>query len=800
MSLGRSLLFKRLNSSFHKTVQPCIFVNDLNIPVSLGKNYWGVEPLYPLNYKLLIDLKLNNDKPLLKSGLNDDLDNSISYKDVAENVLTLVSKKQQFSNQIDLLNTIEDSLTSSQIPNLNESFVDEVKLTLDNDKYHMKLNSLQVEKISHLGHNKASAFKMKINELKLLTMIGIFDFERLQKQYVSINMTVHCESTSNENMSDDFNLFFKRLVHYVEHTEFLTVEALIVKIPIECSKQFKNDFTISDLEISKLNAILNARSVGLRTELLPEPSPVEISRNTVHTSDNDIDTSSWHDVYVAFGTNEGSDPISNIYKAIDHLEESSKIQLVQTSSIYETTPMYYSDQNNFLNGVLKLKTKLAPLQLLQYLKEIEYQKLHRVKKFNNGPRSIDLDIILYDNIKFEDPILTIPHTRMLERMFVLEPLLEVVDSKVNEQTLDKIKSSMYTLSKRNSEANICTIIPYVSTSKHKFDRIVISDKTFVMGIINMTKNSFSDGGKNFDLNDALNSIEHMIANNVHIIDIGATSTKPGVDIFRESNNEIKQSDIKKMQSQLAQDEIDRIVPLIKGIRAHKDEKIRNILISIDTFFSKTAEECLLAGANIINDVSLAMYDEKILSVIAKYKCPYIFNHTRGTPNNMKNFTKYDTYNSKNGIKNDIADPLIKNISEEMAICMAKAYNHGVKKWQLIADPGIGFAKTIQQNLQLVKSSKILRNSNVIFENGIHDIKDFNQTHGLYHDDSIFDYSDNELNITFDRLPVLIGVLKKRFLKSLDKNNKIETATLSMVRASIKGGSNFVRVHDVDMDI
>ena len=130
-----------------------------------------------------------------------------------------------------------------------------------------------------------------------------------------------------------------------------------------------------------------------------------------------------HEVYLSLGSNLG-DRKDNLRQAVQMLYKSDKISDIGLSLIYETEPVGYDDQPYFLNMCVRLNTSMTPTELLQFLQSIE-GKLHRVRTIKNGPRTIDMDILLYDDIKIDTPELTIPHPRMFERAFVLYPLSEL---------------------------------------------------------------------------------------------------------------------------------------------------------------------------------------------------------------------------------------------------------------------------------------------------------------------------------------------------------------------------------------
>ena len=129
------------------------------------------------------------------------------------------------------------------------------------------------------------------------------------------------------------------------------------------------------------------------------------------------------EVYIAFGSNLGNRE-ENINKAIEYLKKNSLIKIEKISSIIETEPQGGPEQPKYLNGIIKIKTELLPRELLEFLQEIEH-KLKRKRLIKNGPRTIDLDIILYEDEFIDEPDLKIPHPRMFERDFVINPLIEI---------------------------------------------------------------------------------------------------------------------------------------------------------------------------------------------------------------------------------------------------------------------------------------------------------------------------------------------------------------------------------------
>ncbi|WP_191566520.1 dihydropteroate synthase [Metabacillus idriensis] len=243
----------------------------------------------------------------------------------------------------------------------------------------------------------------------------------------------------------------------------------------------------------------------------------------------------------------------------------------------------------------------------------------------------------------------------------------------------------------------------------------LNEKTFIMGILNLTPDSFSDGGKFNHVESALAHAEEMIANGADIIDIGGESTRPGAEYVD------------------AAEEIKRVVPIIEKL-----SKSINVPISIDTYKAEVAEQAVIAGATIINDVWGAKADPKMAAVAAKYKVPIILMHNRAERN-------YE----------QLIPDMIADLKESVEIAKLA----GVQDDKIILDPGIGFAKTQEDNLV------VMRNLEVFAKLGY---------------------------------PVLLGTSRKSFIGrilDLPPSDRME-GTGATVCLGIEKGCSIVRVHDV----
>ena len=242
-----------------------------------------------------------------------------------------------------------------------------------------------------------------------------------------------------------------------------------------------------------------------------------------------------------------------------------------------------------------------------------------------------------------------------------------------------------------------------------------------MGILNVTPNSFFDGGKFANEKTIVNQVDKMLSEGATFIDIGAYSSKPNAEFVSE------------------QDEINRLLPVIDLVLKHFPET----LISIDTFRSNVAQKAIENGAAIINDISAGSLDENMFQVIAKYNVPYVMMHMRGTAQTMQSLTNYDT----------IVKEMILYFSEKVAT----ATSLGIT--DLILDPGFGFAKTLEQNYEVLQKLELFQ---------------------------------------MLELPILVGISRKSMIyKTLNSNaQEALNGTTVLNTIGLTKGAKILRVHDV----
>ncbi len=243
----------------------------------------------------------------------------------------------------------------------------------------------------------------------------------------------------------------------------------------------------------------------------------------------------------------------------------------------------------------------------------------------------------------------------------------------------------------------------------------------VMGILNVTPNSFFDGGKYSDEKSLLTQVNKMLTEGASFIDVGAYSSKPSAEFVSEK------------------EEITRLIPMLKLVLQH----FPSILLSVDTFRANVAKAAIENGACIINDISAGGLDENMMPTIAALQVPYIIMHMKGNPQTMQSLAQYE----------NITKEMLFYFSEKIALAQSLGIN------DLIIDPGFGFAKTLEQNFEVMNNLELFQ----ILE-----------------------------------LPMLVGVSRKSMIyKTL--NTTAESAlngTTVLNTIALQKGANILRVHDV----
>jgi len=247
------------------------------------------------------------------------------------------------------------------------------------------------------------------------------------------------------------------------------------------------------------------------------------------------------------------------------------------------------------------------------------------------------------------------------------------------------------------------------------------EKPIIMGILNVTPDSFFDGGQNMNDEDIVRKVNSMEFYGAQIIDIGGYSTRPGATEISE------------------EEELQRVLPIVQLIRSN----FSDLLISIDTFRSNVAKQCVNAGANIVNDISGGSLDPNMFDIIAQLKTPYVLMHIKGDPSNMQD------------------NPTYSNITQEVHQYFTEKINELNRKgiFNIILDPGFGFGKTVEHNFELLKN-----------------LNQFNSF----------------------KLPVLVGLSRKSMITKVLNTTPEEAlnGTTVLNTLALTHGAKILRVHDV----
>lgn len=404
------------------------------------------------------------------------------------------------------------------------------------------------------------------------------------------------------------------------------------------------------------------------------------------------------------------------------LEAHSGMKVRQFSSVYETDPWGFEEQPAFLNMAVAVECNLSPDGLLAAIKGVE-KELGRKETVRWGPRVIDIDILFFGEEVIHDgaeAALTVPHPSLPDRAFVLKPLADLDPDYTHPE----------------NGLSVAQMLAAVDTSTVRRLPLPLEWgwRTYVMGIVNVTPDSFSgDGLLNEDawLEATVEQARRFVADGADIIDVGGESTRPGSEPVA------------------ADEEVARLKPAIKALAAAID-----VPISVDTYRASVAKVALEAGADWINDVWGLRMDKEMAALVAAAQCPLVLMHNRSRPKNVEQRARLG--GRYVGVH---YDDLIGDVRRELLESVERALKAGVQEESIIVDPGIGFGKTVTQNLQLVR--------------------ELDQFKSLGY-------------------PLLLGTSRKSFIGytlGLPPDERME-GTAATVSIGIDRGADIVRVHDV----
>lgn len=363
-------------------------------------------------------------------------------------------------------------------------------------------------------------------------------------------------------------------------------------------------------------------------------------------------------VYLSLGSNVG-DRVNNIHQAMRHIEQS--LELVNTSFLYETDPVGYLDQPAFLNCVCVVRTEKTSDELLEHLEEM-MRLLGRVRMIHQGPRTIDIDMLLYQNadgdfVTQNTPRLILPHPRMHERAFVLEPLCDIAPDLMHPLLHKNMRTLLGELSA------VDHIQPLQKVTEISGKLFKWGTKSYVMGIVNITSDSFSgDGLLGKDATSQISALKKIAGEGVDILDIGGMSTRPGHALISEVEESRR---------------VEQILKVFRELNTPKElNSSLHVPLSVDTFRATVAGAAINQGAGLINSVWGGAYDPQLFLVARDAQVPIVLTENRSVT---------DYFQTEARMEKLIAD----------------AITTGIYRWNIIIDPGIGFVKHAKDNIKII---------------------------------------------------------------------------------------------------
>ena len=512
------------------------------------------------------------------------------------------------------------------------------------------------------------------------------------------------------------------------------------------------------------------------------------------------------EVVVALGGNLGS-PLGAFESALARLERKGVLHVSHTSSLYRSKPVgQVLDQPLFLNAAVRATTSLDPKELMRQLQAEEDEARRTRDGPIGGPRTLDLDLVFYGNHKLvqgevkDGPgkWIHVPHPRWKEREFVLAPLVELLDKGEDEserfqESQDRMCVKMLGMAKRRwielggekllreKDAplrRVCAMktprcgdgygdvhpVQNTNIGGDAHSLYAPGARTMVMGILNLTPDSFSDGSpKAMEPQHVLDNARRMVEEGADVLDLGAQSTRPGSQPIN------------------AKEELQRLMPALD--RVLRDEELKGVPISVDTYLAQVARTACDAGTHIINDVgggALDPFDPLLATslrdqdqdaplpssmweaVAQAGNCPaYVMTHSRSHPSRMMQDQRALHYDMK-------AEGPAPVVGEALVRKVHSALNAKLYPWRMLWDPGFGFAKDSDTNLALLRNLGHIR-------------------------------KHMEGSKPLKNAPMLVGISRKAFIgkiTGLTNPKDRDLASHAALVACVAGGADIVRVHDV----
>ncbi|ORY21159.1 Dihydropteroate synthase-like protein [Naematelia encephala] len=666
-----------LTSSYHtiqrnNTAMPdTIKISDLSLPIlnGVGPSAFNLSPAPPCPVSITVEARLNAQVVPACVGEDNMSGLGVNYSSLSKDIIASVSPPDlHFASVADLI-----ELTGRRALVLGPENVDSVRVTVEMPKASLVADKVIYSAVFSHTIPEGKEWTCQVKDVRVMALIGLHPHERKEKQRLECDVLV-------EGYADrvfKHKEFADEVYKYLEASCSGTLEALVENFAqhlLETSRHLQDSKCRITITIRKPSALPFAIPEISITRCRTDYAPLLLS------SEKEIDKAKR--IFIAVGSNLG-DRVSSLTKAISMLGDNG-VKVVDGGRWYESEPMYEEDQDRFINTVIEVRTELEPLELLKVLKKIE-KDVGRTKTYRNGPRVVDLDLLMYgsETVRIgqsgdkEDEYgigwLEVPHKSIREREFVVRPFADIAPT-LRHPSLGLSLSALLARLQTSLPSPLAPIIPL----SYPCAPLRLGPLPLIMQIFNATPDSFSDGSvSHLDIAKSLDTIESFFStpHPPSILDVGGMSTRPGSEPCTES------------------EELERVVPLIQAIRASSNPSVAKVVISIDTYRPNVARAAIQAGGNIINDVRGGT-EPGMVETMAKLDVPVILMHSRGDSKTMTTSPLQDYSNFSRGV--------VEGVQVELGEMIHRALRAGVKRWNIIVDPGLGFAKSHKDHLTLLR--------------------------------------------------------------------------------------------------
>ncbi|KAF8576275.1 Dihydropteroate synthase [Ramaria rubella] len=712
--------------------------------------------LDPCPHRLTISFSVPHDPP---PSRDDDEILSIDFGLMCDTLLQHSLRQEKFQGTEELADEL------CRIALMKFDAIDEIIVTVEKERY----GEQRPRKLGLTARRTRDALSgedtILVKGLEFHVMVGVHEWERMEQAVVTADLSLLCDPWRGGDGLDLPGLVAS-LHDDVKQSDDLTLESLAASISrtaLSYGRGSQHPSRHATVKITKAKAIGCAEFVEVEVNRTaeyftaprqPPKAPVAAVKRPTHARVPSIGSAKGpakHVVAIAIGSNIG-DRYANIENALRQMEGRHEIiTITGTSFLYESEPMYILDQDKFLNCVIMVETTLRPADLLILLKHLE-EIVGRVKSLRNGPRAIDLDILFYDSLILDtrkdggdgskEGELVIPHMRLSEREFVLRPLIDLIP----EYTHPLLKTTIRNLFKAHTSSQPSTlrkVIPFPCPPQQPQMRTILwplSKKTYIMATINASPDSFSSSAANTPTSTVADAIV-AASSGADIIDVGGYSTRPGATAVS------------------TEEELKRVIPVIRRIREHTP-----LPISVDTFRPAVLRAAVEAGANCLNDVTALTGDGtgkpgEMALAARELGVPVVMMHSRGAHSAGEN----KEYGERG---------VLDGVQHELGKSVQHALRCGLRRWNLIVDPGFGFSKTTDGNLELLRRLGELTASPV----------------------------ERRAPNPLEGFPTLVGLGRKSFLGKLVRREteplERDWATAAAVTAAVQQGADVARVHNV----